>query len=180
MAASSIERPDRVRASSEPSGGAERAGAGQAWPRLPLAFLGDALWWGAGLLGLLTDVTLRLLAPGALAGSVLLGAGQWLSCVLLQPVLEEVVFRGILQAELLRTRWGGGRMGHVTVANAVCSVAFTGLHFIHHPPLWAASVLVPSLIFGGLRERHGTVAAPMAMHVLYNLEFFSAASLVIR
>lgn len=181
MATSSIDGGRHGGVSSEQSGaGATREDASRGWPRVPVAFLGDALWWAAGLLGLLTDVTLRLLAPGVLAGSALLGAGQWLSCVLLQPVVEEVVFRGVLQGELRRRSWGGSRICRVTAANGVCSIAFTALHFIHHPPLWAASVLAPSLIFGWLRERHGTVAAPIVMHVLYNLEFFSAASLVMR
>lgn len=167
-------------ASGKIGAGAVRAAAAWAAARSVLSFFGDALWWAAGLLGLVTDLTLAGLAPQALAGSVLLGAGPWLSCVLWQPVLEEVVFRGIFQGELQRTRWGERRIWRVTAANGVCSLVFTGIHFVHHPPLWAASVLVPSLVFGWLRERHGTVAAPIAMHVLYNLEFFSAASLVMR
>ena len=94
-------------------------------------------------------------------------------------MLEEPAFRGFLQAELRRTRWGRGRFGAVSGANLAASLAFMALHFAHHPPLWAASVFLPSLVFGWLRERHGSVAAPIGMHVLYNLEFFSIASLAI-
>lgn len=144
-----------------------------------IGFLADPLWWAAGVLGLLADVSLRFAAPGALAGSVLNGAPQWLSCIVLQPVLEEIVFRGMLQRELLQTRWGSRRFCHLTGANTACSLAFTAVHFVHHPPLWAAGVLVPSLIFGWLRDRHDGVAAAVGMHILYNLEFFSAASLMI-
>lgn len=142
-------------------------------------FLGDPWWWSLGAVGLVADLALRLAAPAALAGSALRGAGPWLSCVLLQPVLEEVAFRGLLQGELLRTRWGRWRLGPVSGANLAGSLAFAALHFAHHPPLWAASVFLPSLVFGWLRERHRSVAAPIAMHVLYNLEFFLAASLLI-
>lgn len=156
-----------------------RMKAGRLIPHLRVAFLGDPLWWAIGLAGLLADVGLQLAIPGALAGSVLIGAGQWLSCVLVQPVAEEIVFRGILQGELLRTRWGAKRIWRISAANALCSTVFAAMHFVHHPPLWALSVFVPSLIFGWLRERHGGLGAAIGMHVLYNLEFFSAASLVL-
>lgn len=141
------------------------------------AFLTDGLWWAIGLLGLLADVALRLAVPQLLATSALHGAAQWLSCVLWQPVLEEVTFRGILQGELLRTGWGRTRALGLSAANVVCSVAFVALHFLHHPPLWALSVLAPSLVLGWLRERHASLASPMAMHSLFNLTFFIAASL---
>lgn len=159
-----------------------RSATAAATPARPAArrgFLGDPLWWAFGFAGLAVDIALRLIIPTALTGSVLHGIGQWISCVLWQPLLEEVAFRGILQGELLRTLWGARRILHITAANAVASLAFTAMHFAHHPPLWAASVLVPSLIFGWLRERHGSVGASIGMHVLYNLEFFSAASLII-
>lgn len=140
-------------------------------------FAGDPLWWLIGLAGLLADLSLRLAAPALLATSALHSAAQWLSCVLLQPVLEEAVFRGILQGELLQSSWGRSRVLGLSAANIVCSLAFAALHFLHHPPLWALGVLAPSLILGGLRERHGTLASPIAMHVLFNLAFFAAASL---
>ena len=140
-------------------------------------FIGDPGWWALGAVGLAADLALRLAVPAALAGSALRGVGPWVSCVLLQPVLEEFAFRGLLQGELLRARWGRWRLGPLSAANGSASLAFAALHFGHHPPFWAASVFLPSLVFGWLRERHRGVAAPIGMHVLYNLEFFLAASL---
>ena len=141
------------------------------------AFLGDTLWWLIGLMGLLGDVGLRIALPQLLASSQLHGPGQWLWCVLWLPVLEEVTFRGILQGELLRTGWGQLRVFGLTAANVACSVLFVALHFLHHRPLWALSVLAPSLVLGWLRERHSGIASPIAMHALFNLTFFAAASL---
>ncbi len=155
------------------------AAAWEAVLALPDGFLGDPVWWAFGWVGLLADIALGLMFPAALSGSVLHGAAQWLSCVLWQPVLEEVVFRWMLQGELLRTGWGSKRIGQISAANLLCSLGFTAMHFAHHPPLWAASVFVPSLIFGWLRERYDGVGAPIGMHVLYNLEFFTVAALFI-
>ncbi len=147
--------------------------------RAALGFLADRLWWLAGASGLAVTASLLWAWPQALAGSALRGADVWLSCVVWQPILEEVTFRGILQGELLRSRWGRRRWRGVSAANLVCSAAFAALHFVHHPPLWAVSVLVPSLLFGWLRERHRGVAAPIGLHMLFNLEFFAAAALAV-
>lgn len=91
---------------------------------------------------------------------------------LLYPVLEEVVFRGLLQGGLLardalRRRWLG-----LSLANWATSLVFVGLHFIGHPPLAAAAVLPPALVFGHLRDRHGALCAPIVLHVYYNIGYF--------
>ncbi len=140
-------------------------------------FLADPLWWLAGAAGLVVSAGLWRTLPGAMAGSALHAPGVWLSCVLWQPVLEELIFRGFLQGELLRSRWGRRRLGGLSAANLTCSLAFAAAHLVHHAPGWALSVFVPSLLFGWLRERHAGVGAPIGLHVLYNLEFFAAAAL---
>lgn len=86
---------------------------------------------------------------------------------LLYPVLEEVVFRGLLQ-ELLHRHLSPWCLGPLTHANILTSLLFTALHFINHPPLWAAAVFAPSLTFGLLKDRSGRLAAPILMHVFYN------------
>ena len=52
------------------------------------------------------------------------------------------------------------------------SLVFTGLHFIYHPPLWAASVLLPSLVFGYFKDRYRTLTTPIILHVFYNAGYF--------
>jgi membrane protease YdiL (CAAX protease family) len=86
---------------------------------------------------------------------------------LFYPIMEEVIFRGFLQ-EWLRDRLSPWSLGPISHANLYTSLVFTALHFIHHPPLWAASVIFPSLVFGYFKDRTGTLAAPILLHVFYN------------
>ncbi len=90
---------------------------------------------------------------------------------LFYPVAEELVFRGLVQdlAHRYAKPW---RLGPLTHANILTSVLFTALHFINHPPLWAAAVFVPSLLFGFFKDRSGTLGAPVFLHVFYNSGYF--------
>lgn len=97
---------------------------------------------------------------------------MFLQVVLLYPVLEEYVFRGLLQGYLREKNWGGRAWFGITLANALTSLVFTALHFFYHPPLAAAAVLLPSLIFGYFRDRHSGLAAPIMLHAYYNLGYF--------
>lgn len=145
---------------------------------LRLDFLRDRAWWALAAAGLAVAAGLALLVPGALWASRLVGPGQWFWAVVTQPVLEELTFRGLLQGELANRRWGRRARCGVSLANFGASLAFTALHFHYHPPLWAASVMAPSLALGWLRERNGTTWSPMLMHALFNLAFFACAALV--
>jgi len=92
--------------------------------------------------------------------------------VVLYPVAEEWLFRGLLQGWLLE-RPALARSWHGwTGANLVTATVFTALHFISHPPLAAAAVLAPALVFGFFRDRYGTLRWPMLLHGWYNLGYF--------
>lgn len=98
-------------------------------------------------------------------------AAAALQFVVLFPLLEEIVFRGGLQptlAQHLARRWGP-----LSAANVTTSAVFATLHLIAHPPLWAAAVFLPSLLFGVFRERAGSLGSPIALHVAYNLGYFA-------
>lgn len=90
---------------------------------------------------------------------------------LIYPVVEEMVFRGVVQ-EWLQQKKPGLAVGAISIANLITSLVFTGLHFINHPPLWAAAVFIPSLIFGYFKDRSGGLGSPIALHVLYNSGYF--------
>ncbi len=90
---------------------------------------------------------------------------------LLYPIIEELVFRGYLQ-ELAHRRLAAWRLGPLSHANILTSLLFTALHFINHPPLWAAAVFVPSLLFGFFKDRSGRLGAPILLHVFYNSGYF--------
>ncbi len=90
---------------------------------------------------------------------------------LLYPVMEEIIFRGLLQ-DLAHQYLRPWRLGPLSHANVLTSLLFTGLHFLYHPPAWAAAVLLPSLIFGFFKDRYRGLAAPILLHVFYNAGYF--------
>ena len=90
---------------------------------------------------------------------------------LLYPLVEEWIFRGWLQ-EFVHRHLKPWRLGPLTHANILTSVVFTALHFINHPPLAAAAVFIPSLIFGFFKDRTGGLSAPVLLHVFYNSGYF--------
>jgi len=90
---------------------------------------------------------------------------------LLYPIIEEWIFRGFIQ-DLAQQRLHAWKLGPLSHANIYTSVLFTALHFIHHPPMWAAAVFVPSLVFGFFKDRTGRLTAPVALHIFYNSGYF--------
>ncbi|MCP1676393.1 membrane protease YdiL (CAAX protease family) [Natronocella acetinitrilica] len=90
-----------------------------------------------------------------------------LLAVVIYPVLEEIVFRGVIQdwlAERFSRKWWP-----LSLANIVTSALFAVFHLWSQPPLWALLVFFPSLVFGYFRERHDTLGTPILLHALYNL-----------
>ncbi|MDX1497490.1 MAG: JDVT-CTERM system glutamic-type intramembrane protease [Salinisphaeraceae bacterium] len=133
----------------------------------------DWQWWlalGAGPLFCLVLIVagLDVVGPDWIAGAIL----TFLLLALVYPVLEEIVFRGLIQDSLSErlTIW---RFQLISKANLLTSLAFTALHFFSHPPLWAASVFLPSLLFGYFRERHNSLVSPITLHAFYNSVYFA-------
>lgn len=117
------------------------------------------------------------IALGQLAGErmqVGLALPALISLVVVQPLVEELVFRGALQGHLMERGWTR-RIGPVSSANLGTTVAFVALHFMAQPPAWAIAVAVPSLVFGHVRERVGSVLPAIALHSLYNAGFAMTA-----
>lgn len=132
----------------------------------------DAHLVWAMLLALPVWVGLAVFAGQAMRAP--LGAGAWLSLLLVQPLLEELVFRGVLQGwalDALTHRGRPRRLGPVTWANALVTVAFVLLHLGAQPLAWALAVAAPSLVLGHLRERLGSVWPCVAVHAVYNTGF---------
>ena len=132
----------------------------------------DPLFLAALLAGLLVWLVLYVIQQPAVQWDwPLLAPWQFLVPVLLYPVLEEIAFRGLLQ-ELARDFISGRYLGPLSIANLLTSLLFTGLHFITHPPLWAALVFFPSLVFGFFKDRTQKLPAPIILHVFYNAGYF--------
>jgi uncharacterized protein len=104
------------------------------------------------------------------------GPAAIFAATLLYPTLEELSFRGLLQGWLLDRFEGWRRFGGISLPNLLTSLAFGAAHLATQPIAWAAAIVAPSLVFGCLRERHGSVLPPLALHVYYNtgLALFSA------
>jgi hypothetical protein len=106
------------------------------------------------------------------------GVLAWASFVVFQPVLEELVFRGILQGQALRLTIRHGqprRLGPVTLANVLVTLGFVALHLRAQPLAWALAVAGPSLVLGHLRERLASVWPAILVHAVYNAGFGLAA-----
>jgi len=136
--------------------------------------LRDPLFWSALLLGLLIAGLMAWWSDQAIHWQLVWS--QWrqvLWLVVLYPVAEEWLFRGVLQPWLLRKRDGSRCCCGISVANLLTSLVFAVMHLFVHPPLWAASVLVPSLVYGGFRDRYGSILPGILLHCSYNLAYFS-------
>jgi membrane protease YdiL (CAAX protease family) len=94
--------------------------------------------------------------------------------LLFYPLLEEWLFRGLLQGELLQHGWGRRRWLGISSANALTTLAFVLLHLVNHPPGWALAVAAPSLALGHLRERHHSLLPALLLHPLFNLTYLVA------
>ena len=97
---------------------------------------------------------------------------SFLLLVLVYPVLEELVFRGLIQGWFCQTQLGKRRAGFVSVANLLASTLFVLFHLIAHSWLWAISVFVPSIIFGYFRDKYHSVKPAILLHVIYNSGYF--------
>lgn len=134
-----------------------------------MRFWKDALFWLALLAGPLSWLLLASLGlPQRTAPPSL----QTLALVIVaSPILEEIVFRGGLQAWLLTRPSLQRSIAGISLANILASLVFTALHLVRHPPLWAAPVFLPSLAFGWAMERHQTLLSPILLHAFYNAGF---------
>lgn len=92
---------------------------------------------------------------------------------LVYPVLEELAFRGFIQSWLLDyPLFAKNIVAKLSAANIVTSLVFAAAHLFGQPPLWAASVFFPSLVFGYFRDRTQRVLPGILLHCWYNAGFF--------
>jgi len=104
------------------------------------------------------------------------GVQRLLSVVVWQPIIEEILFRGVIQTQLDKLTWAARKLLGISLANVATSVLFILVHFVHHPPTWAVAVFVPSLVFGYFRDRHQSLYSPIVVHSFYNLGYLLVVS----
>lgn len=124
---------------------------------------------------LLTGAGLWLWMPAGYAADVTSSLWLMLNIIFLYPLVEELLFRGVIQTELLRRPVLARRHFGISRANLITSILFICLHLVHQAPLWAISVLLPSLVMGHFRERYGNLLAPILLHILFNATWLTAS-----
>jgi len=90
--------------------------------------------------------------------------------ILFYPLLEETIFRGILQPWLAR-RFTHTRL-NISLANLITSSIFAATHLFQQPILLALATFFPSLIFGYSQERYRRLMPPIILHITYNGGYF--------
>ena len=89
--------------------------------------------------------------------------------ILFYPVVEEFAFRGVIQEYIASKTKEYPSFFYLTVANIVTSVLFVLMHFVHHAPLWALLVFIPSLIFGYFKDQYKHIVPSIFLHMFYNI-----------
>lgn len=88
-----------------------------------------------------------------------------LSAVVAAPILEEIIFRGLIQTCLLHMLGPARRWAVVLVASLIFTV-------VHVDAVWAFAlpgIFVLSVVMGAAYERTGSLLVPMAIHFAFNL-----------
>ncbi len=150
---------------------------------LHLNDLARSLWTGI-IVSLLVLVPYFLLfafwfGRPAESGSGDVAIGRWLNMSLYQFVAiafpEEFFFRGYLHSRLNQIfgtplRLLGASVGAGLVITAGVFMLF---HLLLSVNLWNVGIFFPALIFGWLRDRTGSIAAPTLFHALSNIALFT-------
>ena len=139
--------------------------------KVAIKFLRDWQFYLCLLLGPLVWWFLTILLPVRGDWTVIFDNGlRVLLVVAVYPILEELVFRGLILDWL--TGWTKKRRyGLISAANLLTSGLFVLAHLIYQPWFWALSVFFPSLVFGYMKERHHSLIPPIILHSFYNLGF---------
>ena len=148
--------------------------------RVQRHLLKDDCFWGALSIGVASCLLLALqLGTDAGDGFDIVQWRQFAWLVVIFPVVEEWLFRGVLQPHLLRRGKGHPSLWGITLANVWTSVIFAAVHLMTHTLLWAMLVIAPSLLFGWFRDRYNSILPGLILHASYNLVYYTVFGLPI-
>ncbi len=132
-----------------------------------LACIAAALFW-------LVFRLLNVPMPGDIAFPAL--SSTLLLLIFVSPVLEEIVFRGLIQESihqlLSHNRLSTILFWRISNANFLASVLFSLSHLWAHSAFWALATLAPSLIFGYFKDKYQSLQPAIVLHIFYNLGFY--------
>ncbi len=96
--------------------------------------------------------------------------------VILFPILEEIVFRGLIQNAiqqlLLTNQLHSILISRISYANVITSLLFSAGHLWSHSVLWAMATFIPSLIFGYFKDQYQSLQPSIWLHIFYNSGFY--------
>lgn len=129
-------------------------------------FAAVIFWLSFGLLELSTGLKPSILdLPGTLY-----------FLIFVFPVLEEIVFRGLIQESIQKffehKHFKIIFFWNISNANLLTSLCFSLSHLWSHSTLWAIAVLLPSLIFGYFKDKYQYLYPSIILHVFYNFGFY--------
>lgn len=114
-----------------------------------------------------TDTALPLLAPLTITFYVL---------VIIYPILEEIVFRGLIQESLQNLftthKLSSRFIGVISSPNLITSISFSLIHLWAHSPIWALATLLPSLVFGYFKDKYQSLYPAIILHIFYNFGYY--------
>lgn len=93
-----------------------------------------------------------------------------LMVVVIIPIIEEIIFRGLLQTWLAKRY--SRKLIFITQANLITSCIFVLAHLYQHNLIMALYTFVPSLIFGYSRDRYKRLMPSIILHSSYNGGYF--------
>ena len=88
--------------------------------------------------------------------------------LLLFPVLEEIVFRGLIHDYIYLKLSTWDKYLGITSANWLTTLLFCLTHLVTRSLIVALLVIVPSLVLGSLRDKGFSIKALAAIHVYWN------------
>ena len=96
----------------------------------------------------------------------------FLTLCIVVPVLEELVFRGMIQGYLRQFDWGQRTVLGISAANFLTSLLFMSLHVLTRDVYSALLVFLPSMYLGLVRDRTRSIPMCIFIHVLWNLGWY--------
>jgi len=125
----------------------------------------------------LTGVGLWYALPHGFAADIVASPLLLVNVLLLYPLVEELLFRGVIQRALLNRPSLVINDFGISRANLITSILFVGLHLVNQSPAWALAILVPSLTLGHIYERYQRLPAPIFLHIIFNATYLVAGTL---
>jgi membrane protease YdiL (CAAX protease family) len=90
--------------------------------------------------------------------------------ILLYPIVEEIVFRGMLQ-DYFANKFKGSFL-KLSYSNILTTIIFVSFHLFYHSIFWSLLVIVPSLIFGYFKDKFNSIIPAIFLHIFYNFGYF--------